>query len=143
VRTCWDNNHETRHNPADWKGFEFVSSDSCKSKLFRRASDLVSKLYEKADTLPYSNTYTAHIIFLAAAEALLSNSIPKMLQSLGIETSLPKDSIYGNGVEYIVFDSDETIAANYCEIILANRITRIVLDRRILEKIRSVKTENE
>jgi hypothetical protein len=65
----------------------------------------------------------AHLIFLAGAEALLDPRVAQLLVELGINAPTYRDSFPSPLFEYMVFDFDKTVSANYCEIVLANRVT--------------------
>jgi len=114
--------------PNYWQHFEFVSSQSCRSEALRHAAQVVTQLYESWDGQKLSEA--AHIIFLAAAEALLDERVASLLQEFGVAAQIVNDELRGlrKGVEYMVFDSDKTISANYCEIVLANRVTSRLLE---------------
>jgi hypothetical protein len=115
------------YSQADWEHFEFITSQSCRSEAFRRAAETVTELYESWDEAKLFEA--AHIIFLAAAEALLDKGVGSLLQELGVDAQIVGDELTGlsGGIEYMVFDSDSTINANYCEIVLANRVTSRLL----------------
>lgn len=67
----------------------------------------------------------AHLMFLAAAEALLDHSVTTLLQKYHIDAPYVDDGFYfSRCFEYIVTDPDKSIDANYCEVVLANRITQ-------------------
>ena len=126
IRVSQDS-RDWKYNPADWRHFEFVSSDSCQSEAFRRAAGTVTELYESWDERKLYEA--AHIVFLAAAEALLDERVAALLQALGVGAQTVGDQLRGlhGGIEYMVFDSDKAISANYCEIVLANRATTRIL----------------
>jgi hypothetical protein len=117
-----------RYSSADWEHFEFISSRESGSEPFRTAAVVVTETYDAAGDDLEARKEAAHLIFLAAAEALLEPSVAGALQSMGIEASVFTDRL-DRGFEFMVFDSDETLKANYCEIVRSNRVTRRLLKR--------------
>src|SRR5262249_17140599 len=65
----------------------------------------------------------AHMIFLAGAEALLDPSVAEALKELGIDAPVCRDDFMPRYFEYMVFDFDGTYPGNYCELVMANRVT--------------------
>jgi len=67
----------------------------------------------------------AHLMFLAAAEALIDHSVTTALRQFQIDAPYVDDTfLLHRCFEYIVTDSDNSIVANYCEIVIATRITQ-------------------
>jgi hypothetical protein len=67
----------------------------------------------------------AHLIFLAAAEALLDFTVTGKLRSMSIDAPFIVDDFPPHRCfEYVIMDDDASIRANYCEIVIANRITQ-------------------
>jgi hypothetical protein len=69
----------------------------------------------------------AHLIFFAAANALLDESVALFLRSVSINAPVIGDTLPWNYFKYIVIDGDGVIKANYCDIVCANRVTRRLL----------------
>jgi hypothetical protein len=67
----------------------------------------------------------AHLMFLAAAEALFDHSVTTLLRQYQIDAPYVEDAFLPDKCfEYIVMDPDGSISANYCDIVIANRITQ-------------------
>ena len=116
---------EDRYSIADWPDYDFANQDS--SSRLREATNFAFDCYRnKPDSMEL--TEAAHLIFLAAAEALLDASVSAKLRELGIDAPNLGDGISGSYFEYLVLDADETCGANYCEIIRANRSTARLMD---------------
>jgi hypothetical protein len=90
----------------------------------REAGQLIQELYVSAGEQHYREM--AHLVFLAGAEALLDRRIGEQLRKLGVNAPIVTDG-FSHHRFYMVFDPDESIRANYCEIVVANRITARLL----------------
>lgn len=111
---------EDRYAIADWPEYDFANQET--STQLKEAADFAAECYRnKPESMELIDA--AHLIFLAAAEALLDASITAKLQDLGIDAPNLADGVSGSHFEYLVLDSDETCRANYCEIVRANRST--------------------
>jgi hypothetical protein len=117
---------EDRYSPADWAHYAFANSSEHDFPALQKANRYVSEAYKTGGEKSAKQAREiAHLTFLAAAEALLDQSVARELTSFGIEGPLLTDQFRPNlCFEYMVFDVDQSIVGNYCEIILANRITR-------------------
>jgi hypothetical protein len=112
-------------NSADWQHADFVSSDTC-PPLAAAASVINAAYYSRGEDSSVCMEM-AHLIFLAGAEALLDARIARQLQKLDVNAPLVEDGFSTYCRFYMVFDPDETVKANYCEIVLANRVTARLL----------------
>jgi len=101
----------------DWKHHDFLKSWG--TDRFKDAGKFIQAFYQ-AGPQPERRD-RAHLVFLAGAEALLDPRVAAQLQLLGIDAPVVEDRFGGDW--YIVVDEDGSIRANYCEIVLANRIT--------------------
>jgi hypothetical protein len=87
----------------------------------------VFQRYQAAIGEPSQSQEIAHLTFLAAADALLDESVALRLQSVGVMAPVITDKLRSNYFKYVVLDEDGVIKANYCDIICANRVTRRLL----------------
>ena len=55
--------------------------------------------------------------------ALLDLRVANRLGEIGVNAPVYGDEFLRGGFEYMVFDPDETVRVNYCELVLANRVT--------------------
>ena len=80
----------------------------------------------------------AHLIFLASAEALMSEAFRSrfyaILDSIQGESTFSGQFSFDNSYsaddgwfQYFVFDADGTCRANYCDIVRANLVTQVAL----------------
>ncbi len=115
---------------AVWKYFELVRTLECKSQKFRKASKHVCNAYQKGK-FRLEGQASAHLIFLAAATALLSTPVTEKLREIGFDetTELPKEPNFESdwGLFLIVKDWDATFSFNYCELVKANHIAALLL----------------
>jgi hypothetical protein len=121
---------DVRYSEGDWKHLEFVSSMD-KLPKFRAATEYVADAYDAADKNGLDSREMAHLIFQAAAEALGDERVTAALQCYGVDVWKIEDRFPQSVFEYMVFDHDKTIKANYCDILLANRLSRRFLGRTI------------
>jgi hypothetical protein len=85
------------------------------------AADYIAAAYEAANE---QRREVAHLVFLAAAEALLDPTVTQKLLDFKIDAPYVEDDFLPHRFfEYIVADEDESVAINYCELVVANRIT--------------------
>lgn len=127
-RTWADEREEARfrYSPADWQHYEFVGDE----RTFDPAREYTYRVYEAAgDALPRHEVM--HLIYLAAADALLDGDVAERLRSFGIDAPVVGDRLPKGKFEYIVLDEDRVIKANYCEILVANRVARRLLGRAV------------
>ena len=123
LRLCADlSRGEFRYNSADWSHFEFTNG--CRSPSIEVATSLITEIYIQGKQSTYELTDMAHLTFMAGADALLNPSVAHLLNEFGIDAPEITNEFVPSPFEYIVVDSDKTIAANYCDIVLANRVTR-------------------
>jgi len=119
---------ESRYDSADWPHFNFT--DGCKSTSIRAAVSVVTQIYERGREPGNVLRDMAHLAFMAGAEALLDPKVSRLLQQFGIDAPPLTDTFVSSPFQYIVTDVDQTVKANYCEIVLANRVTQRVLENR-------------
>jgi hypothetical protein len=113
-----------RYSPADWKHYEFLGGES----TFDEAREYTHRVYEAAGD---HRKEVMHLVSLAAADALLDRGVAKRLQSFGISAPEVLDELPRGWFEYMVIDEDRVIKANYCEILIANRVARRLLGRAV------------
>jgi hypothetical protein len=111
---------DIRYCNVEWTYFDLVSHDNCPA--LQRAADFVQKAYTSENSNS-SAREMAHLIFLAGAEALLDPRVAQHLLEFGINALTYRDSFLSREFEYMVFDFDGTVPGNYCELVLANRVT--------------------
>lgn len=121
---------EEEFDIAAWTYFELVRTLDCKSPKFKKASKHVCNAYQKGK-FRLEGQASAHLIFLAAATALLSTPVIAKLREIGFveTTELPKEPNFESdwGLLLIVKDWDATFSFNYCELVQANHIAALLL----------------
>jgi hypothetical protein len=115
-----------RYSPADWKHYDFVGDET----TFDAAREHTHRIYMAAGD-PRRQQEVMHLISLAAADALLDPGVAHRLQSFGIAAPVVVDELPRGRFEYMVIDEDRVIKANYCEIVMANRIAKRLLGRPV------------
>jgi hypothetical protein len=118
-RICTDEQEGARfrYSPADWKHYHFLGAESS----FDPAREFTRRVHEAAGG-GHAQHEVMHLIYLAAAEALLDARIAHRLRSFGIDAPVLGDRLPGGPFEYMVLDEDRVFKANYCEILVANRL---------------------
>lgn len=119
-RTGMEHCSEDRYCNVEWAYFGVVSNETCAE--FQQAVDFVHEAYT-SETSNHLAREMAHLIFLAGAEALLDPHVALAFSALGIEAPVCGSDFMPRPFEYMVFDFDETVPGNYCELVLANRVT--------------------
>jgi hypothetical protein len=109
---------EVRYCNVEWTYFDMVPH--CPSLL--QAADFVYEAYTSESSNSLAREM-AHLIFLVGAEALLDPRVAQLLVELGIDAPTYRDDFLSPLFEYMVFDFDRTVSVNYCELVLANRVT--------------------
>lgn len=117
---------KSRYDSADWPHFDFT--DGCVSPSIRAAITLVERIYSLGKLSGNDRCDFAHLTFLAGAEALLHPRVASALNEFGIDAPTLTDSFVTSPFQYIVTDVDETIKSNYCDIVLANRVVKRLLE---------------
>ncbi len=96
-----------------------------------KARELIQEVYEQSQG--HNATRTAHLLFIAAAQALLEPEIVTLLKAAGIDAwvlpdyfdILPSRTRLEIGhFDFIVEDPDGTVRGNYCDLVLLDRATR-------------------
>ena len=118
---------EYPHDPDSWKYGYFVQSQESSGESLKEAARMISALYNSRAEETNGLLESAHMIFLAGADALLDPSVAKLLQSMGVNAPIITDFFPKYNLWYTVYDSDATFKANYCEIVFANRIAARLL----------------
>ena len=112
---------DSRYSPADWELYEFIGDG-----YFEKTRECTAGLYQSPPD-GITPAHCAHLIYTAGAEALLDPAVAQELQASGIDAPLITDDTAGS-FEFIVLDEDKVITANYCEVTIASRLTRRLLD---------------
>ena len=111
----------SRYSSVEWDHFDFASANNCPA--LATVAEYVRRLYQAAEDGPDC----AHLIFLAGAEALLDHGVARFFRSLGVDAPTVGDRFVGHWFDYVVTDPDGSVVNNYCDIVLANRVTRRLL----------------
>ena len=111
-----------RYSPADWKHYEFVSEP------FSATRELVSKMYESPPN-GLEAAQVAHLIYVAAAEALMAPTVSSALRDCGLNAPDVMDKPNEANFEYVVIDEDRIVPANYCDVVLASRVTKRLMSK--------------
>ncbi|MCE4555448.1 hypothetical protein [Pelomonas cellulosilytica] len=69
-----------------------------------------------------------HVLFMAAAEALLAPEVATLLRSYGVDAPDFGSALGGYPFYFYVMDPDEALRVNYCDVVRANRVVARVLD---------------
>lgn len=120
IRQYTDLGEDVRYCNVEWAHFDVVSNETCAE--LQRAVDFIHEAYV-AENSNHLAREMAHMIFLAGAEALLDSRVAMALSELGIDAPVCGDDFMPRPFEYMVFDFDGTVPGNYCELVLANRVT--------------------
>jgi hypothetical protein len=120
LRLCTEFELEIRYCNVEWAYFDLVSNANC--PVLQRAADFVHQAYTSENSNSMAREM-AHLIFLAGAAALLDPSVAHLLVELGINAPTCRDDFLSPLFEYMVFDFDQTVRVNYCELVCANRVT--------------------
>jgi hypothetical protein len=112
---------ERRYDVAAWEYFDLVSESTFAG--LRPAAEFIRDAYGSEGEDSPARHEMAHLVFVAGAEALLDPLVAQRLRELGVNAPIFRDEFLRGGFEYLVFDPDGTVRANYCELVLANRVT--------------------
>lgn len=121
VASCDGTRIGIRYSPADWRHTDFIHSKG----YFQGVSDFAARVYHMPGG--EAGRESNHLILTVAADALLDEAVATCLQACGLNATIRNDEIPWGGFEYMVYDIDQALKANYCEIILANRVTKRLL----------------
>lgn len=115
-----------QYDSADWPHFDFTTG--CTSPSIAAAILLVKQVYEEGKKPDNDRRDFAHLTFLAGAEALLDPAVASILKDFDIDAPVLEDRFVSSPFQYIVADPDATLKSNYCDIVLANRVAKRVLE---------------
>lgn len=113
--------HNRRYNSADWEHFDLVSNTTFPG--LQPAAVFIYDAYVSEGEDSPARHEMAHLVFLAGAEALLDARVANRLCEIGVNAPVYGNEFIRRPFEYMVFDPDETVQVNYCELVLANRVT--------------------
>ncbi len=114
---------ERRYSSVEWEFFNFISTAN--SEALVAVGEYIRKAYRSRGKRGYLDM--AHLIFLAGAEALLDKRVAATLAECGVDAPVVRNRLGGDRFDYIVVDPDGTIHSNYCELVLAMRVTKRLL----------------
>ena len=108
-----------------WANQGFLSSKDgpCDEEL----TAIVSSIEQFSGNAKGSPEDIRHLLFVAAAEALLAPEVANTLQTYGVNAPKFGASLGGYPFYFYVMDPDEALRVNYCDVIRANRATARVL----------------
>jgi hypothetical protein len=113
-----------RYRSVEWKHFNFVSQENCEALV--PVGAYIGKAYRSKGKRGCLDM--AHLVFLAGAEALLDKKVTALLRAFGVEAPVVRDRpLGGRQFDYVVVDPDGTIRGNYCELVVAMRVTQRLL----------------
>jgi hypothetical protein len=109
---------------AAWKHFEILRSDRSGSPKLQHAVCKMIEYYNEEGE-DRTELFRAHVIFGAAACALLSKKVAAELVALGLEVRpyMPELLLLPE-IDFIVRDVDGTLALNYCQLVIANDLSK-------------------
>ncbi|MAG94332.1 MAG: hypothetical protein CMJ48_11350 [Planctomycetaceae bacterium] len=125
--TASDDYPAVKLTPADdcWSGYELIGVHNAEEQL-TPAIDYVFNLHQ---TYPDSRELY-HLIWMAAADALLDPKIAEVLRSAGLAVDAAADEMPDSSkITHVVTDMDRVFEGNYCEMIVAQRVmSRLLKD---------------
>lgn len=122
---------EICHRPGDWTGYELIGEHNA-DKFLDPVSEYIMHAYDSVCTNPTKCQEVAHVIYMAAADALMCPKVGKLLEPIGAHTirkQIPYQAFAW--FEYCVFDEDRVFKSNYCEIVCAQRAARKLLGKSV------------
>lgn len=114
---CWDDDSGIVESPADWKYSAYIEDHQ-----FAETKELIRTSWE-TPLSGCTHAEIAHLIFMAAAEALLDSAIGEKLREIGIDVTVETGQVPEGRLFFVVIDDDRQISANYCELVIANKLT--------------------
>jgi hypothetical protein len=132
VRTRDESSGDLRYDLAAWKHYEFAGDIN--SPVLKEVANYCAAVVndpQMQDNTGVKSQEAAHLLYLAAAEALLAPEVSAILNSLGIEAPTTSDNLQAGYFEFVVLDSDKTLKCNSCEIVRANRVTTRLLGKSV------------
>jgi len=131
ISFCDDADSFKEEHIAEWKYFNFVSSNEDNyHRSLELAANYISSFWEGSDEEDEDDYFIerrlrAHIIFLAGAEAILDKSVSELLLDCGLDQCKYSEHPFDTGRFFLVCDDDQTLSANYCEIVKSNIAVRL------------------
>ena len=120
------------YSAGDWEFYSLLEYSTCKSDKFREASqfifDLFMEIYESSGEYDGVQQDINHLLYLAIAEAGLQPSVAQKLNEHGLGVPVITDH-FEYGFEYMVTDMDSPVYFNFCDAIVANRMTAAVAEK--------------
>lgn len=112
-----------RLSSVEWKHFGFLSPENCPA--LEPVGEYIQKCYRAKGQR--GSLDMAHLIFLAGADALLDKKVAGFFQEVGVDAPVIRAKLEPHCFDYVVLDPDGSLKANYCELVLAMRVTRRLL----------------
>ena len=116
-----------RWQPTDdqWTGYELIGCHNAENEL-APAQEFVHSIHL---TNPDSRELY-HLIWMAAADALLDARIARILRECNIPAA-DADQLPSGEFEYVVVDEDRVFSGNYCEFVIAQRLAQRLIVGRV------------
>lgn len=126
-----EDDDEIAHRPGDWSGYELIGEHNA-DEFLDPVAEYAMRAYDSVQKYPARCQKMAHVIYMAAADALMCPRVGQLLEPFGAHTI--RDQVPYQPFawfEYCVFDEDRVFKANYCEIVCAQRVTRKFLKKSV------------
>lgn len=113
----------------DWQHAQFLSSlqDSPDTAMSRLAAVVVELYTEVREDDVFGLADRRHMLYLVAAEAVLNEEVAIVLNELGIEAPVFGEELGSAPFAFFVYDADEMLTVNYCDVVRAHWVTARVL----------------
>lgn len=125
------------YSPGDWEYYSLLEYRTCKSEKFSEAAKAIFRLYEEIyeEVGEYDGIQQDinHLLYSAIAEGAMQRAVAAKLQECGVDAPIIDDR-FQYGFDYMVTDTDSPVAFNYCDLIVANRMTKMV-DKKLIDKV--------
>ena len=113
----------------DWQFAGFLSSveGPCEREMRRIAKTMKSLYSQIPKNDAYGRADRCHMIYLAAAEAIMDEHVVGVLNSYMIEAPVFGDALGSDPFTFFVYDNDRNLDGNYCDIVRGHRVTARIL----------------
>ena len=120
------------YSPGDWEFYSIFEYSTCKSEKFRKVSQFIfglyMEIYESSGEYDGVQQDINHLLYMAIAEAGVQPSVAQKLNEYGLGVPVITER-FEHGFEYMVTDMDSPVYFNFCDLVVANRMTETIAEK--------------
>ncbi|AWH84707.1 hypothetical protein HYN59_06045 [Flavobacterium album] len=123
------------YSPGDWEYYSLLEYRTCRSEKFREAAKYIfrifEEIYEEVGEYDGIQQDINHLLYSSIAEGAMQRSVAAKLQECGVDAPIIEYR-FQYGFDYMVMDVDSPTLFNYCDLVVADRMTKMA-DKKLID----------